>query len=376
MFKQWMVGVAAFVAPVVMANVAAAQFADRDSQADHKIDPGTRTRVIDGVLKQLNDGYVFPQIAKKMEDTVRARVANHEYDDITSARKLAQTLTSHLRQVSHDRHIRVEYSLETLPPESSAKEPRPEEVEKMRRFLGARNFGFEKVERLQGNIGYLDMRFFAPADLAGDTVAGAMGFLANTDALIIDLRENGGGSPGMVALVCSYLFPAGSPVHLNDLYFRPDNSTHQWWTLPYLPGKRYADKSVYVLTSRHTFSGAEECAYNLKNLKRATIVGETTGGGAHPGGQQRVDDHFAVFVPVGRAINPITKTNWEGTGVQPDVAVAAGLALKTAYLAAIDKVTPLHKDKEELAHFKKLREHVQEELDKLKSQKAVPAASP
>jgi C-terminal processing protease CtpA/Prc len=141
----------------------------------------------------------------------------------------------------------------------------------------------------------------------------------------------------MVALISSYLF-GPDPVHLNDLYFRPDDSTHQWWTLPHVPGQRYEGKPVYILTSKRTFSAAEEFAYNLKSLKRATIVGETTGGGAHPGGTRRINDHFAVFVPSGRAINPITKTNWEGTGVTPDLPVAADLALKTAHLAALKTI--------------------------------------
>jgi C-terminal processing protease CtpA/Prc len=178
---------------------------------------------------------------------------------------------------------------------------------------------------------------FQPAELAGDTAAAAMNFLTNTDALIIDIRANGGGAPSMVALVSSYLF-GGEPVHLNDLYFRPEDTTHQWWTLPHVPGKRYQDKPVYVLTSKRTFSAAEEFAYNLKSLKRATIVGETTGGGAHPGGMHRLNEHFLVFVPSGRAINPLTKSNWEGTGVAPDLPVAAAQALKTAHLAALKKV--------------------------------------
>ena len=161
-----------------------------------------------------------------------------------------------------------------------------------------------------------------------------MSFVANTDALIIDVRNNGGGAPSMVAYLCSYLF-GPEPVHINDLYFRPENSTHQWWTLPHLPGKRYEGKPVYVLTSKRTFSAAEEFTYNLKTQKRATIVGETTGGGANPGGTRPVAEHFIVFVPSGRAINPITKTNWEGTGVAPDVAVAAELAASPRGIARI-----------------------------------------
>jgi C-terminal processing protease CtpA/Prc len=181
------------------------------------------------------------------------------------------------------------------------------------------NCGFQKVERLSGNIGYVKFDEFADADLCGPTVIAAMNFLGNVDAIIFDLRENGGGEPAMIALISSYLFD--QPTHLNDLWERRDNSTHQYWTLPYVPGKRLEGKPVYVLTSKATFSGAEEFSYNLKNLKRATIVGETTGGGAHPVSGQRIDDHFQIGVPYARAINPISKSNWEGTGVEPDVKV-------------------------------------------------------
>ena len=198
------------------------------------------------------------------------------------------------------------------------------------------NHGFTKVERLPGNIGYIDFRGFMDPDLAADTVAAAMNFVNGTDALIIDMRNNGGGNPAMVAFVCSYLF-GPEPVHLNDLYWREGNRTDEFWTRKEVPGKRYLNKDVYVLTSKRTFSGAEEFTYNLKNLKRATIIGETTGGGAHPGGGFRINEHFGMFVPTGRAISPITKTNWEGTGVTPDIDVPADQALVVARLMALKK---------------------------------------
>jgi retinol-binding protein 3 len=376
MFRKWLLPAVGLLTLIVAAPPAEtrAQFLRSPNEPDLTIDAATRARVVEGLVKQLDAGYVFPETAKKMGADLRAKLAEHAYDNVTSAKAFATVLTKDLQAISHDKHLRVTHSFETLPPETIDKEPPPAEMEKMRRFLRTRNFGFEKVERLEGNIGYLDLRNFMPADMAGDTAAAAMAFLANTDALIIDLRKNGGGSPDMVALFCSYLFPAAPVVHLNDLYFRPENTTHQWWTQAYVPGKRYVDKNVYVLTSHRTFSAAEECTYNLKSLKRATIVGETTGGGAHPGGPRRLDDHFEVFVPMGRAINPITKTNWEGTGVQPDIAVPADLALKTAYLAALDKVATLHKEGPDAEQFKHLQEKARKELDDLKSKK--PAASP
>jgi len=198
------------------------------------------------------------------------------------------------------------------------------------------NCGFEKVEHLSGNIGYVKFDMFADPEVCGPTAIAAMNLLSNVDAIIFDLRENGGGDPAMIALISTFLFD--QPTHLNDLWERKNDVTHQYWTLPYVPGKRLDGKPVYVLTSKVTFSGAEEFSYNLKNLKRATIVGETTGGGAHPVSGQRIDDHFLIGVPYARAINPISKTNWEGTGVEPDVKVAASNALTTAEKLALEKV--------------------------------------
>jgi C-terminal processing protease CtpA/Prc len=198
------------------------------------------------------------------------------------------------------------------------------------------NCGFEKVEILSGNVGYLKFDMFADPDVCGPTVVAAMNFVANVDAIIFDLRENGGGDPKMVALVSTYLF--SKPTHLNDLWERKGESTSQDWTLPYVPGKRLDGKPAFVLTSKQTFSGAEEFTYNLKNLKRATIVGETTGGGAHPVSGHRIDDHFMIGVPFAKAVNPISKTNWEGTGVEPDVKVSAADALAMAQKLAAEKL--------------------------------------
>jgi hypothetical protein len=311
-------------------------FLGRD-QPDTTITPEVRKEVIEGVLKELNNAYVFPEVARKMEEAIRKRMEAREYDSITSAAALTKTLTEHLRAVCHDKHPQVRYSADKLPP-MVRMEPTPEERVKMRERMRSRSdFGFKKLERLEGNIGYLKLNGFAPPDVAGDSAAAAMNFLADTNALLIDLHDNSGGSPAMVALLCSYFFD-GEPIHLNDIYNRVENNTHQWWTLPYVAGKRYVGKEVYLLTSNRTFSAAEEFTYNLKNLKRVTVVGETTGGGAHPVTARRVNDHFAVIVPFARAINPITKTNWEGTGVKPDVETSADAALKTAHGMALQKL--------------------------------------
>lgn len=337
-------------------------------QADMTIDSATKTATIEAALKELNDRYVFPEVAKQMETHIRQRINNKEYEAITSAEAFAKKLTDDLQGVSKDKHLRVRYSAQTIPVRKQNGEPSAEEKADYEIYMKRINFAFEKVERLPGNIGYIKLNNFYEPELGAETVAAAMNFVANTDALIFDLRENGGGDPAMVALICSYLF-GDKPVHLNSLYWREGNKTEDFYTKQNVLGKKYTDKDVYVLTANRTFSGAEEFSNNLKVLKRATIVGETTGGGANPGGMFRLNDHFGMFVPTGRAINPITKTNWEGTGVEPDVKVAKELALKTAYLSALNKNLEKSKDENFKNGLKELVEKTRKELEEMQSKK-------
>lgn len=291
-----------------------------------KLDAAQRSRVIDAIAKNLEESYVYPDLAQKMEEAIRGNQKQGAYDTITDPDAFADRLTKDLRAVSHDKHLGVNFSPVKLPPEGD--KPDPEDEARFRKMLERTNCSFEKVEVLPRNIGYLKFDAFADPTFCGATVVAAMNFLAHVDAIIFDLRENGGGDPKMVAMISSYLFD--KPTHLNDLYNRKEDFTTQYWTEPYVPGTRLADKPAFVLTSKSTFSGAEEFTYNLKNLKRATIVGETTGGGAHPVMGHRIDDHFMIGVPFARAVNPISKTNWEGTGVEPDVPVKAADALEKA----------------------------------------------
>lgn len=298
------------------------------------IDAATRARVIDGAIAMLDEFYVFPEVAKKMGIAVRGRAKRGEYDSVTDGNAFAKLLASHFQEVSHDKHIFVSFSPMRLPEDSPT--PSPDAVARYRESMREANCAFEKVEHLSGNIGYLKFNGFADPEICGPTAIAAMNFLANVDALIFDLRQNGGGDPKMVALLCSYLF--ATETHLNDLWTRKGDATQQFWTLPYVPGKRLPSIPVYVLTSHRTFSGAEEFTNNLKVLKRATIVGEVTGGGAHPVTGHRIDDRFTIGVPFARAINPVTKTNWEGVGVEPDVKVPAEDALTTAQALAAKEI--------------------------------------
>ncbi|MCA1576558.1 MAG: S41 family peptidase [Acidobacteria bacterium] len=351
---------------LLVLQLTAVAVAQQPEQPDLTIDAATRTQVIDGVLRRLKDSYVFPEVAKRMEQSIRERAGKKEYDQITSAKEFATKLTGDLQAVSKDKHLRVRYSSRAIPERGPQREPTASEREERKRELGWMNHGFSKVERLPGNIGYLEFLNFMDEELGADTVAAAMNFINGTDALIIDMRNNGGGNPAMVALVCSYLF-GPEPVHLNSLYWREGNRTDEFWTKKEVAGKRYLNKDVYVLTSKRTFSGAEEFTYNLKNLKRATIIGETTGGGAHPGGGFRITEHFGMFVPTGRAISPITKTNWEGTGVTPDVAVPADQALLTARVMALKKSLTTLKDQDLKPRLEAEIQRLEKELADMKS---------
>ena len=292
-----------------------------------KIDAATRTKVIDGAVAALNDTYVFPEVAKKIEESVRTHQQKGDYDAISDGDDFAKRLTDDFQAVSHDKHMRMMFSPAALPDFDNQKADPKRQAEE-RKEMERLNCGFKKAEILEDNIGYLKFDFFADPGICGPTVVAAMNFLGNVDAIIFDLRENGGGDPKMVAFVSSYLF--AERTHLNDLWTRKGEVTEQYWTEAYVSGKRLEGKPAFVLTSKGTFSGGEEFTNNLKVLKRATIVGETTGGGAHPVRGHRITEHFGIGVPFARAINPITHTNWEGTGVEPDVKVDAPQALEAA----------------------------------------------
>jgi hypothetical protein len=339
------------------------------------IDAAIRSQAIDELVTEIKANYVFPDVGDKMIADIRAHQAAGDYDKAVSARAFAELLGTHLVAVSHDKHIRVNYSPEALPPEGKAgakPSPAQEKADSARQLGFDRwmSWGFSKIEKMDGNIGYLELRGFADAKTGAKVVANAMTALADSEALIIDLRRNGGGSPEMVALISSYLFDA-EKIHLNDLYFRPTNKTEHFYTNPKVAGTRYGrSKPVYVLTSKRTFSAAEEFSYNLKNLKRATIIGETTGGGANPGEGRRTGEHFMTFIPTGRAINPITKTNWEGSGVTPDIAVPADQALLTAQIMAMTPmVDAITEPRFKRGAGGKLAE-LKDELEKLKAKSA------
>jgi hypothetical protein len=308
-------------------------------------------QVIDSLACTLAAKYVFADVGKKLSDMLLENKNNGNYKDITNPEEFASALTRDMRVIANDGHLWVRYEpdLIVMIRKSEENENDTELKEYLIREMKNINYGFKEIKILPGNVGYINLTRFANAYYAGETAVAAMQFLSNVNALIFDLRQNGGGSPSMIQLITSYLYNQDETKHLNSFYFRPTDEYQQFWTLPYVPGKHMPEVDVYVLTSNRTFSGAEEFTYNLKNMERATIVGETTGGGAHPIDRHILNDNFAMGLPSGRAINPITETNWEQVGVKPDIEIPREKALDKAYLMALHKLKENEKDEKQLA---------------------------
>ena len=242
---------------------------------------------------------------------------------MTDGAALADLLTKQMRDVSQDLHLVVVYSQSPLPDGSPA--ATPESRERYRKALLQENCTFEQVSVLAHNIGYLKLNSFPDPSICESTATAAMASLNNADAIIIDLRDNRGGYPNMVMLLAAYLFD-----HPEYMFSPIQNVSEQSWTHSPVPGNKLADKPVYVLISPKAISAAEHFCYDLKMLKRATFVGETTGGAAHAGRFYRIEEHFGVAVTEIRPINPYSKNDWEGVGIEPDVKVSAADALARA----------------------------------------------
>jgi Peptidase family S41/N-terminal domain of Peptidase_S41 in eukaryotic IRBP len=325
--------------------------------------------IVTTAMSLLRTNYVFPEVAEQAATAIEARLAAGEYDNLDEI-TLTELVTSQLQDITGDKHLRLRLGGGPRPggpgpgpggprpggPEPGGPEPEPRPVPGraepgepddrggrrpgMRKMGQLGNFGIRRVERLDGNVGYLDVRSVPPPAVAGPAIAAAMELVAGTYALIIDLRHNGGGAPEGVVFWCSYLLPE-RPTHLNDIFHADTGETRQFWSLPYVPGTRYIDRPVYVLTSSHTFSGGEDFCYTLQALGRAELIGETTGGGAHPTRPFPISQAVHIGIPFARSINPVTGTNWQGTGVVPDVAVPEDEAYDVAYAKALRHVLGL-----------------------------------
>jgi Peptidase family S41/N-terminal domain of Peptidase_S41 in eukaryotic IRBP/Glycogen recognition site of AMP-activated protein kinase len=303
-----------------------------------------RTEVIDSVIAKLNRYYIFPEMAKQMGTHLRKQLVDKKYETVSSESVFADILTAELQKISNDKHLHISFSATILHKQNTNPSEMPEsQKEQYAKWLLLENYGIKKLEVLPGNIGYIDFKWFCGTEYSGNTYAAALNYLNHTEALIIDLRgSNGAMSQNVIPFLCSYFFKEST--HLSDFYWREKNETIQTWTQTVVPGEKYLNKPIYILTSGKTFSGAEELAYDLKQLKRAVLIGETTGGGANGGGTVRLTDHFEIFIPNGRAINPITKTNWEGTGVQPDSMIKSNKALYFAQTLILKNIIAATKD--------------------------------
>jgi hypothetical protein len=314
----------------------AVTLAGQQPPADPRIDGAARAAAIENLARKIQSGYVIPEASETAVRFLRNAQAAGTYDGFGTARAFAEKLTADLRSAANDKHLAVFFDPESAAPTKPAASTAPPRE--------PFNFGFDKVERLPGNIGYLDLRSFANLAEGRETASTWLTALANFDAIIIDLRQNGGGNTPMVAYIASYFF-SPKPVHLTDMYWRDQNQTVELWTLENLPGRRSVNQDLYLLIGPSTFSAAEDFCYSLKQLKRATLVGETTGGGAHMGrGLQRISPLFTAFIPTGQSLNPITKTNWENVGVEPDVKVPADKALTEAQLLALRRLLEREQD--------------------------------
>lgn len=328
MNKKWMVTLSSLLLTVTGALA--------NTSPSVEVDPATRLEIIDTLIAKLNANYVFPDQAQQVEVVLRQNQRAGKYDGIADGKLLAKQLSDDIDGVVHDKHLLVDASARPVPPDDAMPPPPQTRAEWEKQVppavlekVLASSLGVEKVEHLSPQIGYLQISSFGPVFLVSDKFAAAMNALADTDGLIIDLRNNGGGGGDAVALLISYL--VDERTRLNDSWERATGITTQYWTQDKLDGKRYGGKKpVLILTGPNTKSAAESFAYQMQALKRATVIGERTWGGANASHPYRLSEHFAAFIPSRRSISPITHTNWEGTGVIPDVAAKADDALAAA----------------------------------------------
>ena len=324
-----------------------------------KLDAATKAETLNALVKDMDELYIFPDVAKKIGATLKVWMTSDEYSGMTDPAEFTSKVNEILKKEVTDAHLRFRYSESVLPKREKPTEPSNEELNRYKEQTRYANSGFDSVKRLSGNLGYIEFSGFWSQKDMERPMEGAMKFLSNVDAMIVDLRHNGGGDPAGVQLFCSYFFDP-KPVHLNNIFFRDGDKVEktEYWTLKKLPAPRLPDVPLFVLTSKRTASGAEECAYDFQQLKRATIIGESTWGGANPGDVVRLSDHFSCFIPVGRANNPYSNTNWEGTGVLPDVKVAATDALRQAQMMALKGLIEKSTDEQRKSDLKEILDEV------------------
>lgn len=293
-----------------------------------------RKEVIEKTIEIIRSHYVFPEKGEQIAKVLQEREKNGKYDGLQTVSAFSQTLRKDLHEISQDGHLGVFYWPDKAERLRNISEEEADPEEWYRHYQG-RNHGLVEARYLTGNVGYLDIRIFAPLSKAKQPAISMMRYISNCDALIVDLRENLGGDPYLVQLIESYFFE-GQPKLLLTFFKRTSESYEQIYTIPALPGKRLSTIPLYILTSRTTFSGGEDFSYTLKNHGRAVIVGENTRGGAHSIDERFVCDNFVMHIPSGYPIHPETNSNWEAVGVEPDIPVSRENALSVAHIHAIE----------------------------------------
>jgi C-terminal processing protease CtpA/Prc len=280
---------------------------------------------IGGIVAELRETYVFPDRGALAADALEKALNDNAYAGMSDPAAFANRVTEQLRALTGDSHMRV---ISGSPFANKPPQTAPEDA------------GFA-VERLNGDIGYIHLARFAPPEVFRSAADDAMKRLSDAAALIIDMRDNGGGHPASVAYLVSFFLDPGERMHINDLIWRnPGTSTFRtesFWSSP--TPVNYLGKPVYVLVGPNTYSAGEEFAYDMQALKRATVVGARTRGGANPGGLSELGSDLFVVIPTGRAENPVTHGNWGGVGVRPDVPAAPEAARDTAIALALGPTT-------------------------------------
>jgi hypothetical protein len=287
------------------------------------LNAAARHRIIENAIASIKQHHIDPLEAQKAADALLAHERQGDDDSATSIDEFTRLVTKQMREATGDRELELLYSLRAIPERTPG--PPPPLPAAYRDEMQRINCAFERVEILPRNVGYLKLNAFPDASVCQANAAAAMTKLNDADTLIFDLRDNRGGFPSMVNLIAAYLFDR--PEYM---YCPLENTTAESWTHSPVPGNKLANKPVFILTSSRTISAAEQFTYNLKMLKRATLVGETTAGGGHAANLHSIGDNFYVATIEVRAINPYAKSDWNDTGIEPDFKVRAPDALKAA----------------------------------------------
>ena len=286
-------------------------------------DPAYKNGVLQKIAELLESRYVLSDIAKGFADEFRTKCASGAYGSSTEVKDFAVKVTADLIAITHDKHMNLRV-IESSDVGEKAVSPLHHPV-RYARLREKENTGLTRLEMVEPGIGVLELRRFYSFDQAKDMILAAMTFLAGANAIIIDVRENGGGSGDYLS---SYFLPY--PTQLCGLYTRRGNTLTETWTRRDIGTEPRTDVPVFIVTGPRTFSAAEYFAFDMQSRKRATLVGEPTKGGAHDIDLFRIDDQFELSISTGRAVSPVTGGNWEGTGVIPDVPTAPAAAMDQA----------------------------------------------